>query len=177
MKKQPTPRKYADIPGVHYPPQKPRIYEQAPGYISTREAATLLGCNISAARSFLHRRGVPCRRVSRSDGPPALYWKRGRVLQQIPRHAIIDAPPPGQIGSAEAAERLGLSRSALYRYAQKGMLHVTAVRIATPRGPKARCYYNPEELDEVRTRVSAVLRHRLDRTDTQTEPSHTPEEG
>lgn len=160
-----TERKYADIPGVHYPPEKPRIYAQAPGYISTREAAALLGCNISSARSYLHRRGIPCRRVFRKDGPPALYWKRGRVLQQIPRHAIIETPPPGQIASAEAAERLGLSRSALYRYARKGLLHVTAVRIATPRGPKARCYYRPAELDALRKLVSHDLRQRLRPTD------------
>lgn len=155
-------RKYAGIPGVYYPPQQPRIYQRAPGYVSTREAASLLGCNIAAARSYLHRRRVPCRRVFRHDGPPALYWRLARVKQLIPCHAVIETPPPGLITSAEAAERLGLSRSALYRYSRKGMLRVATVRIATPRGPKERCYYSPEEIDAVRNHISDVLRQRLD---------------
>ncbi len=156
-------------PGVIYPQEILRsrpgmkrktgvAYANAPAWgITTREAARLLKCSPTAARQRLHRRKILYHLVKRSDGPPAIYWKAGQVEKLANElHPLLRRPPCKMLASDEAAKLLGMARSALYRYARKGTLHVFNVRVMTPKGPRNRCFYKRNEI----LRLSTILREK-----------------
>lgn len=159
-------------PGVIYPQEMLRsrpgmkrktgvAYANVPAWgITTREAARMLRCSPTAARQRLHRRKVHYHLVKRTDGPPAIYWKLSQVEKLTNElHPLLNKPPRKLLDSVEAAKLLGMARSALYRYARKGILHVCNVRVMTPKGPRDRCFYKRNEI----LSLSAVLREKWEK--------------
>lgn len=157
-------------PGVVYPKEVLRTrpgmerktgtpYDKIPRWgVSTREAARILMCSPTAARQRLHRCKVLFHRVKRNDGPPALFWKLTQVEKLAGKtYPLVARRPPKMLDAAEAAEILGMARSALYRYAKRGTLHVTTLRVASPKGARLRCYYRRNEIEALARKVRVKL--------------------
>lgn len=146
-------------PGVVYPKEVLRTrpgmerktgspYRKTPAWgISTREAAVILMCSPTAARQRLHRHKVLFHRVKRPNGPPALFWKLSQVEKLAGKsHPLVARRPSKLLDASQAAAMLGMARSALYRYAKKGTLTVTTLRVMTPKGARLRCFYRKNEI-------------------------------
>lgn len=144
-----------DMPGVIYPPEvilgrkdwnrrSGRPYTKVPDWgISSREAAGLLQCTVSAARATLARHRVRHRKVQGEDKVMRLYWKKDQVLALVQSRApVTEAPSNKLIEVPEAVQILGVARSSLYRYVQKGRLKEVKLRFLSPtRGLKLRSYF------------------------------------
>lgn len=151
------------LPGMEQKTGNP--YRKTPAWgISTREAAVILMCSLTAARQRLHRHKVLFHRVKRPNGPPALFWKLSQVEKLAAQsHPLVAHRPSKLLDASEAAAMLGMARSALYRYAKKGMLTVTTVRVMTPKGARLRCFYRKNEILALARSMRVRLKRLLDR--------------
>lgn len=127
-------RLYVDVPGVLHcvqVPQVPRVcVPRAPrGWVSSREAAVLLGVSVRAARKRLLDAGVRC--VLAGKGRVRqLFWQSAGVRVSAGRVApLVDCLPRGWCCAQEACLLLGCSRSTLHRWGVKGWLQVRFVRL------------------------------------------------
>lgn len=151
-----------DIPGVIYPKEMliPKVgynrknglpYREIPGWgLSTREAADLLGCTPASARTWLHRRKVPYRLVSDDGLNTRIFWRKDKVLALAKaRLPIYHHCPPSLISSAEALKILGIGRSTLHRYQERGLLSATLVRSPSNKGLRKCCYFRRAEVENL----------------------------
>ncbi len=163
-----------NMPGVEYPSEvlhvraghnrsNGRPFKERPDWgISTSEAAALLHCSTSAARSTLHRKRVRCRVVSNAGIPRALFWDRKQVDALVGlRHPIIESPPDKFLTPDEACRMLAVGRSSLYRYAKRRWLRPLHVRQKTAQGMRHRVYYRRAEVVKLGNRLRA-LKARMD---------------
>ena len=152
-----------NIPGVVYPKEmlitkagfnhkdgKPYTDPPLHWGITTNEAARLLGSTPSAARSWLHRHKIPFRIVCEEGQVMRLFWRKQSVL----KHANMRLPVLSQrseelVDSAETLRILGVGRSTLYRYEQRGQLNVVKVRISTSRGMRTCSFYKRAEVEHL----------------------------
>ena len=159
-----------DIPGVVYPKEmlitkvglnhkSGRPYKEAPvGWgIPTSEAARILHCTPSSARTWLHRRKVPFRIVGEAGQALRLFWSRSRVLALAEtRLPVLQSRPESLINSTEAQRLLGVGRSTLYRYELRGRLSVIKMRQPSPRGLRPCSYYKRAEVKRLAQYMSSV---------------------
>ena len=152
-----------DIPGVVYPKEmlitkvglnhkNGRPYKEAPVSwgIPTSEAAAILHCTPSAARTWLHRRKVPFRIVGEEGQSLRLFWRKERVQALAEeRLPVLEQRSVEMIDSVEAQRILGVGRSTLYRYERRGQLSVTKVRKPSPRGLRTCSYYHRTEVERL----------------------------
>lgn len=122
-------RRWAHVPGIHYPPEEPDLPEEPPaGWVSCREAARLLGCSKGRVRAVLAGHGV---RTRKGDFfPPEALALAGRVL----------APPPGWMTAAWVRIRFGVDGRRLGEWRAQGL-----VRSLPGRGSRgAFCFFYHE---------------------------------
>ena len=133
-------------------------YREAPEWgISTRQAARMLGCSESAARSYLHRHKVPFRAVAGQGRPCVNYWRRSCVLALVKqRGEIVKRRPARMMDAAQAMRELGVGRSTLQRYVLGGMLRQVKLRLLTGRGLKNRAYYPAAQVRWLAAHLRAV---------------------
>lgn len=133
-----SPRAWANVPGVTYPSESPATAPlSADNWISTTEAAELLGITRAAARNAMHKAGIPCRRVPLQG----LFWQRGaleelqskRSVERIGEESVaverVEAYPAGWLTTAEACRRLGVARSSIQRYAASRQIRARRVQL------------------------------------------------
>lgn len=159
-----------DLPGVVYPKEmlitkvglnhkNGRPYKAAPVNwgITTNEAAAILGCTASSARTWLHRRKVPFRIVGEEGQALRFFWRKERVealaKERLP---VLRKRSQSLISSSEALCILGIGRSTLYRYERQGKLSVTKVRKPSPRGLRSCSYYNRAEVERLAEYLSSL---------------------
>ena len=158
-----------DMPGVVYPAEVLRArkgymrgsgaaYREVPAWgMSTRQAARVLGCGETAARSYLHRHKVPYRVVAERGKPYCNYWRRSSVLALVrQRGAIVKRKPARMVDAAQAMAELGVGRSTLQRYVLRGMLRQVKLRVLTGRGLKSRAYYMRAQVRGLAAHLRAV---------------------
>ena len=119
--------------------KKSCVMDVAPkGWLSTHEVAAAAGVTRRAVCAGLHRNGVECVKVKQSGSSPLLYWEPKGVKRFLSvRPAVKEGLPTGMCCMHEACCILGVVRSSLSRYEQKGYLQGEVVRIATASGAKA----------------------------------------
>lgn len=130
-----------DIPGVIYP--KAVLSESAPRLvhcreifsvppewgISSRHAAGMLGCKVSAAREYMNRLNVCSCRVRQSGGGTRTYWDKYQVRKLAAARVFCGEEIAERFIPVEAVmEMLGVSRTTLARYAKYGLLKVYRMR-------------------------------------------------
>lgn len=151
-------------PGIKHPPH---ILQARPGYeprsgkpyhkpppwgIDTWQAADLLGCGSAAARALLHRHGVKFRVVQEPGKPPCNLWDRDAVAALARERDITRTRlPPAMMDSRQAMKHLGVSRSSLQRYVQRGYLRQRMYRIQTPRSIRLRAYFPAPQVHALAT--------------------------
>ena len=145
--------RWASVPGVSYPeevearPQMPAIEEMdSKEWMSTREAAELLGCTGSAARSRLHRNKVSYKRVLMDAWHDTIVWLRVAVEAMHAGDPSMSLPEEGWLTAQQACEQLGINRTSLHKYTALGELRAIQVRIRTRRGMRKALFYEPEQL-------------------------------
>ncbi len=155
-------KKFAHVPGVVYPAEKAVFKARAPkGWITTKEAAETLGCSQSAARQRLARHGVRHVHVlSRGGGRPAFYRKAAveKLASQLPPQSAV---PDEMLAMGDAAHVLGMARSAVYRYARKGVIRVLKLRVLGNGGWRERCYFYKAEIEALRLGIARQLSVRV----------------
>ena len=135
-----------NVPGVVYPrefisEQVPRlghswdVFRIAPDWaIPSGEAAALLGCKVSAAREFMHRKDVLfCRVQLRGQGKgTCVYWDKKQV-QRLARARKFrgSGKIENYIPVEEVMERLGVSRTTVRRYVKCRLLRAYPRRRAS----------------------------------------------
>ncbi len=162
-----------NIPGVIYPEEmlkrhagvkkkdgKP--FHSVPSWgITTKEAARILGCSPSAARVTLHKNKVHYRIVS-SEQSRRLYWRKSQV-EKIRNDRLPEMREENHklVNSQEAVKILGVARSSLQRYVQRGKLRAINVRYVIPNGGGARhrTYYERAAVLKLAYRLEAMRRH------------------
>lgn len=155
-------------PGIKHPPHilqartgcEPRSgkpYRKTPPWgIETRQAANMMGCGSTAARILLHHHGVKFRVVQEPGRPPCNFWDRDAVAALArEREKTRTLLPPAMMDSRQAMKHLGVSRSSLQRYVQRGYLRQRMCRIQTPRGIRLRAYFPAPQVHALAT----LLRH------------------
>ena len=159
-----------DIPGVVYPREmlvtkagldhksgKPYTKSQKAWGVTTSEAADLLHCSTSAARNWLHRRKVPYRIVGEEGQSLRLFWRRERVIELAQqRWPVLRKRNSSLITSKEAQRILGIGRSSLYRYEQRGQLSVTKMRHTTAHGMRRCSYFKRAEVERLAKYLSSA---------------------
>lgn len=158
-----------DIPGVTYPKEilitkagmnrrNGRPYREIPGWgVTSREAAALLGCTPSSARTWLHRRKVPFRLVGEEGQALRIYWRKERVVALAEnRLPIVQSCPASLIPSSEALRILHIGRSSLHRYQERGLLSVMQMRRPSHKGLRKCSYYKREEVEDLAKRLNFV---------------------
>lgn len=135
------------------------IMQQVPKWgISTREAADVLGCLPSSARSLLHREHVRHCRVAASTCPPVAYWDRRQVHSlAVLRQPVFIYPPLAFVVADEVRRTLGISRNTMIRYVKHGQLHQVRLRVHTSQGARIVTYYLREEVSVVLAQPCRVL--------------------
>ena len=143
-----------NMPGVRYPDevlQGPSgtgasrtspLRKAPPGFISSQNAAELLGITPRSARAMLARRNT--RRVMvREPGKAAcVYWERLKVQELLEtRCPLVRNLPARFCDSAEACYILMIARSTLHRYVKQGALKEYQVRRAFAGGVHREAYY------------------------------------
>lgn len=134
--------RFFDLPGVKYPdkalhvapgtdPATGEPYTAAPpGWISTDEAAVMLGCGSAAARKWLHEHNEKFMQVKKPGRMVVLYWRRARVEQYASTRAPrVDEMSADYIGADAAMALLKVARSSLHRFVKLGLLEATRVRM------------------------------------------------
>lgn len=177
-----------DIPGVIYPKEvlvpKPglnhkdgRPYREVPCWgITSREAATMLGCSPAAARTWLHRRKVPYRIVGEEGQTLRIFWRKERVMSLAEtRLPIVHECPEPLISAVEAMRILHVGRSTLHRYQERGLLKVAKVRHPSDKGVRKCNYFVRKEVEQYAKHLEAVREKEAEldhiRTDTR---AHSP---
>lgn len=161
-----------DIPGVIYPKEvlvpKPGLnhkdglpYREAPCWgITSREAATMLGCSPAAARTWLHRRKVPYRIVGEEGQTLRIFWRKERVMSLAEKRLpIIHKCPARLISAMEALSILHVGRSSLHRYQERGLLSVVKVRHPSDKGLRKCSYFVRKEVEQLAEHL-AVMREK-----------------
>lgn len=162
-----------DIPGVIYPEEMLKVqrgvkkkdgkpFRSAPKWgISTKEAAVMLGCSPSAARLCLHKHKVLYRVVS-DEFSRRIYWHRPQV-EKIANARLPEMRGENRklITSQEAVKLLGVSRSSLQRYIQRGKLKAINVRYVVPGGggSRRRTYVERASVLKLSYKLAAMRRH------------------
>lgn len=151
---------YINAPGLFYPAEvtqgRPRTYKEPPqGYISTRDAATLLCITERACRSLLQRHGVPSVKVQAPTAAHAKFWKSSAIQQVLEnRLPLLTAAPKGLIPAKKACLLLMVTRSTLTRYTQAGLLHEHAFRLARNPGQiRVEKWYRPSQVKALAARL------------------------
>lgn len=160
-----------DIPGVVYPKEvlipkagmnrkSGRPYRITPGWgVTSREAASILGCTPSSARTWLHRRKVPFRLASDDGQIIRLFWRRDRVVALAEsRLPIVQKCPPSLISAVDALRILHIGRSSLHRYQERGRLSVTQVRSPSHKGLRKCNYFIRSEIEDLAKQLSIMRR-------------------
>lgn len=158
-----------DIPGVIYPKdilvtkaglnrKNGLPYTEPPPWgITSREAASILGCTPSSARTWLHRRKVPYRIVSEKGQTIRLFWRKERVValaeQRLP---VVKKCPTSLITSREALCILHVGRSSLHRYQERGQLRVVKVRYPSAKGLRKCSYFNRSDVERLAKYLEAM---------------------
>lgn len=157
-----------NIPGVIYPDEmlhaKPGVkkkdgkpYNKAPEWgITSKEAAVILGCSLSAARTALHKNRVNCRLVHEGSSR-RLYWRKTQVEKlAAERLPLMKEERRKLVNTQEATQLLGISRSTLQRYYQSGKLKGIRVRYHLPKiGPRIRTYFLRAQVQSFAARLNA----------------------
>lgn len=160
-----------NIPGVIYPDEmlhaKPGVkkkdgkpYKTPPEWgVSSKEAAEILGCSVSATRMALHKHRVHYRWVQDEESR-RLYWRKSQVEKLLQeRLPDMKEAPHKLISTKEATELLGISRSTLQRYYLRGKLKGIQVRFILPKaGARRRTYFLRAEVRRLAARLSAMRR-------------------
>lgn len=162
-------RRYLNVPGVFYPET---IFKAKPGYnpksglpytcpppwgITSRQAADILGCTISAARSRLHHAKVKFQIVLDGKSPRQVYWnKKGVEKLAATRLPLVSKMSPRLVDSTTAMKLLNRKRTALYRYTLAGHLHPVVVRSKVGNGVRIRNYYLKAEVLKLRHYIRAI---------------------
>ena len=87
-----------------------------------------------------------------------LYWpaeaaeKAIAAVRAMPRE---QAPRPGELKSAAACRRLGVSRSTLHRYTARGLLHPRVVMLPCGKAHRIALLYDEEEVQTAADRLNA----------------------
>ncbi len=155
--------RFFNIPGVIYPesvlkvkpghhPQTGKPYQEKPEWgISSEEAGGILHCTASAARISLRKHKVRFRVVHPAGGQRTLYWSRKQVEKlAASRLPIAGAEAEPRISMAVAAAELGVTRTSLQRYCERGLLHPIKQRIPTRCGLRTSFFFLPEEVAQLR---------------------------
>lgn len=172
-----------NMPGVRYPDevlQGPSgtgasrtcpLRKAPPGFISSQNAAELLGITPRSARAMLARRNT--RRVMvREPGKAAcVYWERLKVQELLEtRCPLVRNLPARFCDSAEACYILMIARSTLHRYVKQGALKEYQVRRAFAGGVHREAYYLRAEVRKLaamrnaaRARTETARRERISR--------------
>ena len=152
-----------NLPGVIYPKEmlitkvglnqrsgKPYRVPQSNWGVTSNEAAKLLHCTPSAARSLLHRHRVPFRIVGAEGQSLRFFWNKKRVQALVAQRLPIAIKSSlTLIDAAEAQRILGVGRSTLYRYERRGKLNVTKVRCPSPKGLHPCTLYIREDVERL----------------------------
>lgn len=151
--------RFYNIPGVIYPesvlkvkpghnPQTGEPYQEKPAWgISSAEAGVILHCTASAARSSLLKHKVRFHIVRSATGPQQKYWSRTQVEKlAASRLPIATEDEQGIISMEAAAEKLGVTRTSLQRYSERGLLHPLKRRVNTRCGLRISFFFPEEEV-------------------------------
>ena len=166
-------RRFYNIPGVIYPkevltlkpghdPKTGRAYTKAPDWaISTVAAARLMHCTAAAARLRLHRLRTRYCVVHPKGEPQQLYWSRRQVKRWVARALPIaqESSEGTYITTAEAMKQLGVTRTSLSRYVERGLLHVQKRRIPTDCGLRTSMMFLATEIDQLAAARKAWVAH------------------
>lgn len=154
--------RFFNIPGVIYPehvlkvkpghnPQTGEPYQEKPAWgISSAEAGGILHCTASAARIALLKHKVRFHVVRTAAGPLQKYWNRAQVEKlAASRLPIATGMKQGYISMADAAAKLGVTRTSLQRYSERGLLHPHKCRIRTRCGLRIGFFFPEEEVQRL----------------------------
>lgn len=132
-----------------------KAYRNKPlGGISTREAASLLGCSLSGARQYLKRKKVRFVLVKEQGGCLSCYWDEKDVKSlSKKKEPLVHAAPAGYYSTQETLDALNIIRSTLYRLSRKGILCEKKVRMRTKRGMRIRSFYSKGSVADVLRRL------------------------
>ncbi|MBQ4613929.1 MAG: hypothetical protein IJB31_03265 [Akkermansia sp.] len=155
--------RYLNIPGVIYPedaievkpgycPRTGKPYTSAPKWgISTEEASKMLHCTPSAARIHLHKCKIRFHWVQANGKARKIYWDRAQVIQLASENVPIShTRKKGLLNSAEAMRLLGISRTSLIRYSNRGLLSILVRRVPSRCGLRTSHLFLQEELEKLR---------------------------
>lgn len=173
--------RFFNIPGVIYPenvlkvkpghnPQTGEPYREKPAWgISSAEAGDILHCTASAARTALLKHKVRFHVVHTTAGPLQKYWSRTQVEKlAASRLPIATGMERGYISMADAAAKLGVTRTSLQRYCERGMLHPHKYRIRTRCGLRTVFFFPEAEVQRL-----CLARQRWQNSGTPMEPLET----
>lgn len=174
MKRLPDGRLVIDMPGVNSEhvkvqsdygcdPKTRKPYKEAPkGWLSTREVRELLGLESRATRALLCRHKVKRRMVEQEKRCACLYWDGKKVKQLAElRGELLSGVPAGWMTARDAVGVLGVGRSTLSRYEQKGLLVGLRARVKSPTGLRVETVYERKAVRGLAKIRAASLRTRL----------------
>lgn len=154
--------RFFNIPGVIYPesvlkvkpgynPQTGEPYQEKPAWgISSAEAGAILHCTASAARTGLLKHKVRFHVVRTAAGPLQKYWSRTQVEKlAASRLPIAAEAEQGYISMGDAAEKLGVTRTSLQRYCERGLLHPLKRRVNTRCGLRTSFFFSEAEVQRL----------------------------
>ena len=139
-------RLYIDVPGVVHgfeglPSEKAGESRSCPllrapkGWLSTSEAALVLGVSTRAVALLLLRNRVRCVWARHRKGMPVRYWASGGVRRVAKSQiSIEDGMPAGWCCAFEACMILGVGRTNLWRCEQNGLIASKKVRVRAASG-------------------------------------------
>lgn len=95
---------------------------------------------------------VKFRVVQEPGKPPCNLWDRDAVAALArEREKTRTRLPPAMMDSRQAMKHLGVSRSCLQRYVQRGYLRQRVYRIQTPSGIRLRAYFPAPQVHALAT--------------------------
>ena len=155
--------RFYNIPGVIYPesvlkakpgynPRTGEAYHTPPAWgIDTVKAAAILHCTPSAARLSLHQHRTRFQVVQEEGKQQQIYWSRKQVEQLASKRIPIatESEKGEYISTTAAMKQLGVTRTSMLRYVERGLLHGEARRIRTRCGLRSTFLYAKAEVERL----------------------------
>ena len=135
-----------------YNPRTGEAYNTPPAWgIDSVKAAAILHCTPSAARLSLHQHRTRFQVVQEEGKPQQIYWSRKQVEQLANKRIPIatESERETYINTSAAMKLLGVTRTSMLRYVERGILHGEARRIRTRCGLRSTFLYAKEEVERL----------------------------
>lgn len=158
-----------DMPGITYPDEVlhghmrtgrtvgDALLEPPEGWVSSQEAAEMMGITPRSARAFLGRARAQRVRVTLPRRVGCIYWNRLEVLELMnKRKPMLVNIPDKLCNSVEACYILMIARSTLHRYVRQGLLREQQVRHVSAAGVRNEAYYLRSEVKHLAARRNAI---------------------